>query len=162
MQNFAKKTTAPVSLFRSAGMGRVESVTGTARLYKAKAAETGGRLSCFEMLVPPGAIVPPRRHPDEDRAFYCLDGEIVMEMEGMAEDMRLGAGDFCLSPRGRWHAFRNETDVPARALCFVTHRVPDARMTGEIDTMTRKSAPALEQLAEIVRRHGASPVTEAV
>ena len=161
MQDTATETTAPVSLYCPAGVGRVERVMGTAHVYKAKSAETGGRFSCFEAMIPPGAAVPPHRHHDEDEAFYCLDGEIVLEMEGMSEPVRLSQGDFCFSPRGRWHMFRNEGTVVARALVFVTPGAKIERMFGELEAATAGKVPPMEQLFAIVQRHGVSPVAQA-
>ena len=161
MSEIATETAAPVSLFRPAGVGRVERVMGTAHVYKVKNAETGGRFSCFEAVIPPGAAVPPHRHHDEDEAFYCLAGELVLELEGMSEPVRLRAGDFCFSPRGKWHTFRNEGSVAARTLAFVTPGDKIERMFSEMETASAGTVLPMEQLVAIVQRHGVSPVAEA-
>lgn len=161
MQDIATQIAAPVSLYRPAGVGRVERVMGTAHVYKVRSAETGGRFSCFEALIPPGAMVPPHRHHDEDEAFYCLEGEIVLELEGMAEPVRLRQGDFCFSPRGRWHTFRNEGTVAARALGIVTPGNRIEQMFHELEAATMGAVAPMEQLFAIVQRHGVSPVQQA-
>ena len=106
-------------------------------------------------------MVPRHQHQDEDEAFYCLDGELVLEMEGMLEDVHLASGDFCFSPRGRWHSFRNERTVPARVLCVVTPGDRNERMFNELEMVSEGAVPAMAQLFAIVKRHGVSPVMAA-
>ena len=161
MRDVTTPMAAPVSLYRPAGTGRVERVMGTAHVYKAKSAETGGSFSCFEAVVPPGTAVPAHQHHDEDEAFYCLEGEIVLDLEGIAEPVRLRQGDFCFSPRGCWHAFRNEGTVPARALVIVTPGNRIEQMFAELEAAGAGAVLPMEQLAGIVQRHGVTPVGQA-
>jgi mannose-6-phosphate isomerase-like protein (cupin superfamily) len=53
-------------------------------------------------------------HPDEDDAFYMLDGELVFVVDG--EEIVAGPGAFLLVPPGVEHDFVNRTDERAQFL----------------------------------------------
>lgn len=53
-------------------------------------------------------------HPDQEQAFYVLEGEIEVEVGD--ETHRLSAGDCVLLPRGVFHKHRNIGDKPLKFL----------------------------------------------
>jgi quercetin dioxygenase-like cupin family protein len=53
-------------------------------------------------------------HPDEDDAFYILEGELTFVFGD--ETLPAPPGTFVLIPPGVEHGFRNEGDSPARIL----------------------------------------------
>jgi len=53
-------------------------------------------------------------HPDEDDAFYVLEGELVFVVEG--DEIVAGPGTFLLVPPGVEHDFANRMDDVARFL----------------------------------------------
>jgi uncharacterized cupin superfamily protein len=53
-------------------------------------------------------------HPDEDDAFYVLEGELVFLAED--DEVVAAAGTFVLVPPGVGHTFANRTDAVARML----------------------------------------------
>src|SRR4051812_45546103 len=56
--------------------------------------DTGGRVSMFEFVVPPGAKVPaPHYHELVDEVAYGLEGVLTFTVEG--REVRLGPGDRC-------------------------------------------------------------------
>jgi len=68
-------------------------------------------------------------HPDEDDAFYMLEGELVFSVDG--EDLLAGPGTFVLVPPGVPHSFDNRTAQPTR---FVNVHAPagfDRRLEAE-------------------------------
>ncbi len=146
----ARDTTASEALsrmdannhFSPAGSGRAEAVLGTALRYKAEPSETGGRMACVEVAVPPGAGVPPHRHESEDEAFYVLSGRVTIsgdDCEGGA--VRLEAGGFFFGPRGRVHGFRNEDgEAAARLLVVVTPGTGIAAMFADLAALGREGA----------------------
>ena len=68
-----------------------------------------------EMLYPPGRRGPePHVHKLHCDAFYVVEGEIVVEIDGVSN--RVGTHGFALVPPNVVHTFRNEGDVPARIL----------------------------------------------
>lgn len=63
---------------------------------------------------PPGHV-----HPDEDDAFYMLEGALTFTVED--EELTADAGTFVLVPPGVSHTFANRTDQVAR---FVNVHAP--------------------------------------
>lgn len=78
-------------------------------------ADTAGRYCLIDMLVPPGGGPGPHRH-DFEEAFTVLVGEIAVTFRG--EPSVLRAGETANIPANAPHAFRNESDEPARLLCL--------------------------------------------
>lgn len=82
---------------------------------KAAAEQTGGVVSVLEAVEPPGFGPPVHVHHDCAEAFYVLEGEYVMHLDG--RDVVCPAGSFVFVPRGAPHGFR-VGDVPSRKLNF--------------------------------------------
>lgn len=69
----------------------------------------------FAMIeIAPGRELETHVHPDEDDAFYIVEGELTF----ILGDRRVAAppGTFVLVPPGVEHAFRNERSRPVRML----------------------------------------------
>ena len=60
----------------------------------------------------PGEGPPIHVHPDEDDAFYVLEGEVVILVED--DEVAVGPGTFVLVPPGIPHTFANRTQAVAR------------------------------------------------
>jgi quercetin dioxygenase-like cupin family protein len=80
-------------------------------------AETGGRYTLIDMLVPPGGGPPPHRH-DFEELFTLLEGEVEFTFRG--QKLTAGAGTTVNIPANAPHAFKNNADRPARLLCMCT------------------------------------------
>lgn len=101
-----------------AGEGPAVWVAGDTYTFKSTAADTGGRLTMWEAVVPPGAGPPPHAHRHQDEAYYVLEGELEV-LNGDAT-FTARAGSFVFIPRGAVHAFRNRSDAPSRMLIWMT------------------------------------------
>ena len=97
--------------------GRTIAVVGDVYRFLATGDETDGKYALFEALVPPGGGPPPHLHRREEEGFYVLEGEITFTING--ERVVAGAGTFANMPVGVPHAFKNESDRPARMLISV-------------------------------------------
>jgi len=86
-------------------------------ITKASAAETGGAYGLMEQLVTAAANPPMHIHTDEEEAFYVLDGELELEVDGAVA--RATPGTYALVPRGAAHTFRVLTDT-ARVLVLAS------------------------------------------
>jgi len=75
----------------------------------ADAADTGGRWSMMEQLLPKGSGPPPHKHPWSDETFYILDGSISFFIDG--EVTVAGKGSFVNVARNTRHAFRVDSDT---------------------------------------------------
>lgn len=83
------------------------------------AEETGGAYSLFDMVTPPGDQgPPPHTHTMEDEAFYVLEGEHTVVIDG--KEIKGGPGSWMFAPRFKPHSFRNDSDQPTRVLMFAS------------------------------------------
>lgn len=96
----------------AADEGEVLDVFGGSMVVKADPASFGFFLA--DHVVPPGYVVPPHIHAEEDEVFFILDGELTLLDE--TGERRLGAGGTALLPRGARHGFRNDSATPVRFL----------------------------------------------
>ena len=97
--------------------GRTIAVVGDVYRFLATGEDTNGKYALFEALVPPGGGPPPHVHSREEEGFYVLEGEITFT--GNGERVVATAGMFANIPVGTPHAFKNESDKPARMLISV-------------------------------------------
>ena len=99
------------------GEGPAFSAVGDVYRILATGEQTGGVYVLSEARVLPGGGPPPHIHHREDESFFVLEGEIVF----LLGDQRVTAkaGTFIQGPRGIPHAFKNESDAPARMLIHV-------------------------------------------
>ena len=81
--------------------------------FLARTADTP-RFNCGIIDFAAGRAMEPHAHPDEDDAFYVLEGEITFVVGG--EDVVAPPGTFVLVPPGIDHGFRNDGAEPARIL----------------------------------------------
>ncbi|HEY0984527.1 cupin domain-containing protein [Schlesneria sp.] len=102
---------------RSAQQGRTLAVVGDVYRFLATGEETHQQYSQFEATVPPGGGPPPHTHSREVEGFYILEGEITFTI-GDSKFVAT-AGMFANMPVGVAHAFKNESDRPAKMLVTV-------------------------------------------
>jgi quercetin dioxygenase-like cupin family protein len=101
------------------GDGRtIEGPVGGPLTFKVRGEQTGGVLTVFENVIPPGQGPPLHSHDNEDEAWYVLAGELDFMLD--AEIHRAPAGSFVLVPRGVPHCFVNVAAEPARILVLFT------------------------------------------
>src|SRR5437764_188650 len=116
---------------------------------KADASSTRGIVSVLEAAEPPGFGPPLHVHDDAAEAFYVLDGEYVMSLDG--DEYRCPAGSFVFIPAVVPHGFR-VGETASRKLNFYF----PAAMTGYFDdlaaALARSDVPEAE-LAEIAEAH---------
>ena len=75
----------------------------------ANAADTGGRWSMMEQLLPMGSGPPPHKHLWSDETFYILDGTITFLLENEIRTATKGA--FINVARNTCHGFRVDSDT---------------------------------------------------
>jgi quercetin dioxygenase-like cupin family protein len=143
-------------LFRAAGAGPTLDVLGVAHSYKAMASDTGRQFSVWESIVPPGHGAPAHTHTREDEAFYVLSGEVLFEIEGTSDPLRLGTGAFLFAPRHRRHGYRNVGTDTARLLVFAMPGAGLDRMFAAFDEVGKRSGhkPSIQIIAEIAEQYG--------
>jgi quercetin dioxygenase-like cupin family protein len=93
-------------------------VLGDLYEFKAVSEDTGGAYAAVEVTATPGLPGPPPHiHHREDEAFYLLEGELELFVEG--DTGVVGAGSFVNIPRGMLHTFRNAGAESARFVAVV-------------------------------------------
>jgi quercetin dioxygenase-like cupin family protein len=129
------------------------AVAGGAYTILLTGAQTGGRYTLIDMLVPPGGGPPLHRH-DFEEMFSVLEGEIELTFRG--EKQRAGAGSVVNIPANAPHAFKNLSDRPAHLLCLCVPAGQEEFFLAVGDPLESRSAtpPTLtaEERAERMRR----------
>src|SRR5207244_11576056 len=100
------------------GEGNAFSVVGDVYRILASSSQTGGVYTLVENRVSPNNGPPPHIHSREDESFFVLEGEIDFQIGD--EKITARPGTFIQGPRDIAHSFKNNTQLPARMLGFVT------------------------------------------
>ena len=130
--------------------------------WKLTDTETGNRYCVLEAIVPPGVMVPPHRHPDQE-AFLILDGapEFASEGPNGLEWCFAVPGETINVPSMSLHGFRNPTTSDVRVLITCTPNLgrffEDAGLPYYYESPHRSRIPTIEQVQrvlEIGERYG--------
>ena len=132
------------------GEGRAIDLGGFGMSVKATADQTNGAFSLLEASEPAGFGPPLHIHRDAAEAFYVLEGEYVIFIEG--RETICPAGSFIFIPAGIEHGFRVggvasrklNIYMPA-AMVGYFDEIADAGRTGQLDD---------DALPKIAQRHG--------
>jgi mannose-6-phosphate isomerase-like protein (cupin superfamily) len=136
------------------GQGDALQARGSAMLFKAVAATTGGAFSLHERHLPPaGRRPPPHRHTNCQEAFFVLEGEVEFTLGG--ETVVGRRGTFVLVPGGVAHTFGNAGTGASRVL--VLHAPAMDRYFRELQALWAAGTPEREAELDLMRRHGMEP-----
>ena len=100
------------------GKGDAFSAVGDVYRNLALGRQTGGVYTLHEIRVSPNNGPPPHIHSREDESFFVVEGEIDFQVGD--EKITAQPGTFIQGPRGIAHSFKNNTQLPARMLVFIT------------------------------------------
>jgi quercetin dioxygenase-like cupin family protein len=106
--------TSTGSLLRGPGEGRQVDAPAGRLTFKARGEETGGALTLFESVVPPGDGPPLHVHVDDDEFMYVLEGTLRFRLGD--SERQAPAGSFVFIPKGLAHTWQNAGDTDARFL----------------------------------------------
>jgi len=125
--------------------------------FRLQAAQTEGRMTMFEFLVPAGARVPvPHSHDAFDETVYGLAGVTTWMLDG--EAVRVGPGDVLFIPRGHVHHFANLDTEDARELSVIVPGLLGPEYFREVAAVVNAAGPPnIERVMEVMRRHGLRP-----
>ena len=128
------------------------SARGSVMYFKALAQQNGGDFSLMERTLPPrGRRPPPHRHTNCSEAYFVLDGEVSVVVEG--ENLNVGPEGFVLIPRGTAHTFGNAGDVEARLLVIHAPAM-DPYFAGLHELWNRDQPPSPEEERALMARFG--------
>ena len=131
------------------GEGRLIDLGGFQMSVKAAHGQTGGAFSLLEADEPAGFGTPVHIHRDAAEAFYVLEGEYIIFLDG--HEVPCPAGSFVFIPAGMPHGFRVGAK-PSRKLTFYA----PAAMVGyfdEVSAATMAGQVSPEALSQIALRH---------
>ncbi len=94
----------------------------------------GDDLSVIEERMPPGTSESRHRHVHARQFFYVLDGELVLEVEGVTHRLQPGQGLHV--PPGVAHQVRNDGDVDVRMMVISAPRSHGDRIAAPLDTVS--------------------------
>jgi mannose-6-phosphate isomerase-like protein (cupin superfamily) len=137
------------------GEGIHREARGSEMWFKATAADTQGRFSLMERVLPPGGRMPPSHsHLGNEEAYFVLDG--IVEFRIADEVFQGSHGMFVLVPAGQGHTFGNTSNQPARLL--VLHAPALDRYFEDLAHLwAAPEAPDREAELALMRRHGMEP-----
>jgi quercetin dioxygenase-like cupin family protein len=128
--------------------------------FLVEAADSGGSATVFECDVPADARVPvPHSHDGFEETIYGLQGTSVWTVDG--HEVEIGPGDCVCISRGSVHGFENRGAEPTSFLAIATPGVfgPDYfKDVNEVLEAAAGGPPDLAAVAEVMRRHGLTPV----
>lgn len=131
------------------GEGRSIDLGGFRMSVKADHAQSGGAFSLLEAAEPAGFGPPLHIHHDAAEAFYVLEGEYIIFIDG--REHACPAGSFIFIPAGIPHGFRVGA-VASRKLNLYT----PAAMVGYFDELASAATSAdvgPDALSDIARRY---------
>ena len=139
--------TAPAAYILAPGEGRPIDLGGFRMSVLAAGPDTGGAFSLVEAAEPPGFGPPLHIHRDAAEAFYVLEGEYLIHIDGRTTSCL--AGSFVYIPAGLVHGFRVGA-VASRKLNLYT----PAAMIGYFDELAARPGEVDDDsFAEIARRY---------
>src|SRR6478672_5440384 len=124
-------------------------------------ADSFGSAAIFEVQVPGQQRLqgPAHSHDHYEETIYGLEGVLTWTVNGQTIDV--AAGQALCIPRGAVHRFENLAGQDAKALCVITPAAIGPQYFREAFEVLRAAAggpPDRAKLAEIMRRHGLTPV----
>jgi quercetin dioxygenase-like cupin family protein len=74
------------------------------------------RMTVVTVDAPPGSVVAPHIHLDEEESYYMLEGSITIQIDGV--ESLVQTGDFVHIPAGTPHGYQNNSSQPSRFLAW--------------------------------------------
>lgn len=131
---------------------------GSVMFFKALAEEDDGDLSLMERTLPPGGKrPPPHRHLNCSEAYFVLDGQVAVVVDGT--ELTLGPEEFVLVPRGTSHTFGNVGETEARLLVMHAPAM-DAYFAGLHELWNRAEPPSVDEERALMARFGMEAVVD--
>jgi quercetin dioxygenase-like cupin family protein len=131
------------------GEGRSIDLGGFQMSIKATKEETDGAFSLLEATEPPDFGPPLHRHHDAAEAFYVLEGEYIIFIDG--REFVSPAGSFIFIPAGVPHGFRVGHIASRKLVLFAP-----AAMVGYFDELSDaidKGTANPDELSQIANRY---------
>jgi quercetin dioxygenase-like cupin family protein len=119
---------------------------------------TGGAVTMWTEITPPGGGPPPHYHVNDDETFHVLEGRVAFLLEG--EWREVGPSGAAFMPRGIVHTFKNVGDQPSRMLIMATPSGFEKFFARCADEFAKPGEPDISCIVEIGAEHGIHFVLE--
>jgi quercetin dioxygenase-like cupin family protein len=119
---------------------------------------TGGALTMWKEITPPGGGPPPHYHLNEDETFHVIEGRVAFFLNG--EWNEVGPGGTAFMPRGIVHTFKNIGDQPSRMLNMTMPSGFEKFFARCADEFAKPGEPDMSCIVEIGAEHGIHFVLE--
>ncbi len=137
------------------GEGEQHAVMGDNMHFLMTAEHTDGRYAISEIHVRPGSGAPPHIHHNEEEAFYVLEGQFHMLVDGV--EQVLNEGDYAHVQRGAVRAYANRTSAPGRLL--ILHS-PGSAAAFYIGMGKLSTPPPMDAVVALGKQHSIEIVPE--
>ena len=132
--------------------GRVLQAFGEELTILLDGERTGGKLTMWTEVTPPGGGPPPHYHMNEDETFHVLEGRVAFLSNG--EWHEVGPGGAAHMPRGVVHTFKNVGDRPSHMLVMTTPSGFEKFFARCAEEFARVGGPDMTRITEIGEEHG--------
>ncbi len=113
---------------------------------------TGGALTMWTEITPPGGGPPPHYRLNEDETFHVIEGRVAFLLDG--EWNEVGSGGTAFMPRGIVHTFKNVGDQPSRMLNMTTPSGFEKFFARCADEFAKPGEPDMSRIVEIGTEYG--------
>jgi quercetin dioxygenase-like cupin family protein len=120
--------------------------------------QTGGKLTMWTEVTPPGSGPPPHYHLNEDESFHVLEGRFAFLVNGQWHEVGPGGGAHM--PRSVVHAFKNVGDRPSRMLVMTTPSGFEKFFARCAEESAKAGGPDMSRIVQIGVEHGIHFVQE--
>ena len=114
--------------------------------------DTDGAQEVFEDIVQPGVGPGRHIHHDQDETFFFLEGDFIVEIDGVVHEM--APGDVAFIPRGSVHAFKNVGETEGRLRYIFSPALKMEAMFRAFSEAAQGGDITETQMSEIASAHG--------
>lgn len=114
--------------------------------------QTGGRLTLWTEVTPPGGGPPLHFHINDDETFHILEGRVAFYKKGQWHEVGPGGSTFI--PRGEVSTFKNVGEKTARMLVSTIPAGFENFFVRSAEEFAKPGGPDDARLKEIAAEHG--------
>jgi quercetin dioxygenase-like cupin family protein len=114
--------------------------------------QTGGSLTMWTEITPPGGGPPAHYHLNEDETFHLIEGRVAFLLNN--EWNEVGPGGTAFMPRSVVHTFKNVGDEPSRMLIMTTPSGIEKFFARCAEEFAKPRRPDMSRIIEIGAEHG--------
>jgi mannose-6-phosphate isomerase-like protein (cupin superfamily) len=134
------------------GNGSVMHAFGEEVIVHLDGAQTGGKLTLWTAIAPPGGGPPPHYHLNEDELLLVQEGKMEFFHDNRWDEVEPGGAAFM--PRKSVHTFKNTGNVPSRMLVITGPSGFEAFFARCSQEFAKEGGPDMQRVLAICAEHG--------